>query len=362
MRWFLPGLVNWTLLLLRCFVSVPSSGVQGSLNLGHREGLLVIPGLGRSDRLNTALNSLQLLSHKLVGTNAAWDCMVYVYAPREWKAQPDSIWYQEKKMEDLRSLCQVIENPNKKVTENLHMVQPALIKHTYSYVFVLLDDCELQASLGTTNSSSSKGEFDIDRILAVMETNKLTVASPFVSGANKGGGQQFRNIMQTPAQPNTEGYVSTFLELFAWVMTIPAYEALWHLLYPSINPYGWGYDLWYDNYAKRRVVGHKMGVVSAVRALHRQDLAIANRTDDTSPDTKWKALVFQERHYQTYYGITLHKYRETMDLKNMSWNGAVVDYLLVPSPQVLEERRQGRKGGRRRKQKKLMPSTSMLNE
>ena len=150
MRWFLPGLVNWTLLLLRCFVSVPSSGVQGSLNLGHREGLLVIPGLGRSDRLNTALNSLQLLSHKLVGTNAAWDCMVYVYAPREWKAQPDSIWYQEKKMEDLRSLCQVIENPNKKVTENLHMVQPALIKHTYSYVFVLLDDCELQASLGTT--------------------------------------------------------------------------------------------------------------------------------------------------------------------------------------------------------------------
>ena len=333
---------------------MPSSASQSSV-WGTREGLLVIPGLGRPDRLDTVLSSLKVFSHKLVGADATWDCIVYVYAPREWKVLPDSLWYQKSKLEELQSMCELIENPNKRVTENLYMVQPTLIKHTYHYVFVLLDDCQLQPTEESSQIGGYKaaeGEFDIDRIINVMETNMLTVASPFISGANKGGGQEFRQIMQTPAQPSTEGYVTTFLELFAWVMTMPAYEALWKLLYPSVNPYGWGYDLWYDNYAKRRVDGHKMGVVSGVRALHQQDLGVANRTDDTSPDTKWKALVFQERHYQTYYGITLHKYRETLDLKNMSWNGAVVGYLELPSQQGLEGKRQGKKvGGRQKKQK-----------
>ena len=354
------------LFLLRHSLSVPSFGANGKMETGSREGLLVIPGLGRPDRLDTVLSSLQVFSHKLLGRNATWDCVVYIYTPREWKVLPDSIWYQKKKLEELQSLCDMIENPNKKVTENLHMIQPALIRHSYQYVFVLLDDCQLQPSQESSQidrhrSGSGVGEFDIDRILAVMETNELTVASPFVSGANKGGGQQFRNIMQTPAQSNTEGYVSTFLELFAWIMTMPAYEALWQLLYPSINPYGWGYDLWYDNYAKRRVVGHKMGVVSNVRAFHQQDLAITNRTDDTSPDTKWKALVFQERHYQTYYGVTLHKYRETMDLKNMSWNGAVVGYLQAPNPQILATRRQQGKRGTKRSKKQQKIEAKIVN-
>ena len=298
-----------------------------------REGLLVIPGLGRPDRLDTVLSNLDQFKHKLNGSEPLWECIVYVYAPREWKVLSSSFWYAKGKLEHLQSMCKIIENPNKRVTENLHMVQPALIKHAYQYVFVLLDDCELRGD---------GGYFDIDRILAVMEANELTLASPYVAGANKGGGQQFRNIMQTPAIAGTEGYVSTFVEMFAWVMTIPAYEALWHLLCPSVNPYGWGYDLWYDNYAKRRVIGHKMGIVSGVKAFHQQDLNKANRTDDTNPEIKWKGLVFQERHYQTFYGVTLHKYRETMDLKNTSWNGAVIGYLKVPDPEVLQERRERR--------------------
>ena len=89
-----------------------------------------------------------------------------------------------------------------------------------------------------------------------------------VIGANVGPGQKWRNVMQSEAQANTAGYISVFVEIFAWVVTMPAYEALWQLLNPSINPFGWGYDLWYDNFAKSRVDGHKMGVVSVVKAKH----------------------------------------------------------------------------------------------
>ena len=68
--------------------------------------------------------------------------------------------------------------------------------------------------------------------------------------------------MQTAAVAGTEGYVSSFVEMFAWVLTLPAYTAVWDLLWPHINPYGWGYDFWYDGYAKQRVMDHKMGIAS----------------------------------------------------------------------------------------------------
>jgi hypothetical protein len=73
--------------------------------------------------------------------------------------------------------------------------------------------------------------------------------------------------MQREAQAGTEGYVSTFVEIFAWVLTVPAYEALWQLLHPFTNPYGWGYDFWYDNYAAARVPGHKMGIISTLQVM-----------------------------------------------------------------------------------------------
>ena len=54
------------------------------------------------------------------------------------------------------------------------------------------------------------------------------------------------------------GFISIFVEIFAWVMTIPAYCALHQILKPDINPYGWGYDFWYENYAKKNVIGTEM--------------------------------------------------------------------------------------------------------
>ncbi len=61
--------------------------------------------------------------------------------------------------------------------------------------------------------------FDLSLFLQIMQRNNLTAATPMVVGANKGGGQAFRGIMQRPAMPGTVGYVSVFVELFAWVAT-----------------------------------------------------------------------------------------------------------------------------------------------
>jgi len=139
--------------------------------------------------------------------------------------------------------------------------------------------------------------------------------------------------MQTEAQPGTEGYVSSFVEIFAWVVTANAYRALWQLLYPFVNPYGWGYDFWYDSFAKTRVQGHKMGIISTVKVKHEQDFSLPSngRTDTASVEMKWQAILEQEKHYKAYLDINLKKCRESVDLKNSSWNGAVIGYLQSPS-------------------------------
>jgi hypothetical protein len=203
------------------------------------------------------------------------------------------------------------------------MVQPALIKQ-YPYIFILLDDCKLTGS----------SVFPLDKIIDIMKYNKLTVASPMVVGANRGGGQLFRTIMQREPVPNTLGYTSTFVEIFAWITTYDAYKALWQLLCPHINPFAWGYDFWYDNYAQLRVKGHKMGVISSIKVIHDQnissDYSQSGRTDSTSIEVKWQAVLSQEKYYARNLGIPLRKYRTKLRLFNDSWNGAVTGYILSP--------------------------------
>jgi hypothetical protein len=184
-----------------------------------------------------------------------WDCVIYIYADKR-NEKNLNFWNKKKELDYLRIYCDLKENPGKMVTENLHMVKPDTLKSLYKYLFILLDDCKLipeyierkNTKIKNTEITGNKEKyiFNLDRILRIMVTNKLTVASPMVMGANTGGGQKFRTIMQREPLPNTEGYISNFVEIFAWVVTVPAYTALWDLLYPTINPFGWGYDFWYD--------------------------------------------------------------------------------------------------------------------
>jgi hypothetical protein len=110
-------------------------------------------------------------------------------------------------------------------------------------------------------------------------------------------------------------------------MTYSAYKALWELFYPALNPYAWGYDMWYNGHAKQTVVGHRMGIASSIVVFHDQDMEKGGRTDNTKVSVKWNAVIAQERHYEKYKNFKLSYYRKNLDLANTSWNGAVKGYL-----------------------------------
>jgi hypothetical protein len=137
----------------------------------EKVGLLVIPGLGRIDRLATVLDNVAKLRSRL---QTDWDCVVYVYADRAVELE---FWSQKTSLATLARHCTLVEHPNKRVTENLFLVQPYLLaRSSYRYIFLLLDDCQLEPS-----STDPGDEFDLAGLLRVMDTNSLTLASPRVS-------------------------------------------------------------------------------------------------------------------------------------------------------------------------------------
>ena len=235
---------------------------------------------------------------------------MYVYAPRS-----DLLFWTSAELEYATTLCELVETPGQRFSQNLFMAQPALLTRL-RFVFVLLDDVLLSP------------DFDLRQLLSIMDRNRLSVASPRIIGANQGGGQKFRLIMQAPPRNGSVGYKTSFLEIFACVYTPSAYRALWSLLLPSVNPYGWGYDFWYDGYARRNVMGHAMGIVSVFTASHEQGSSETNvRADSTSMREKWQAALRQEQHFETYLKIPLRKFRLKMRIRGMDWDGAVTGYL-----------------------------------
>jgi len=181
------------------FISASIDNINDHHHLRHNnnnnydKGIIVIPGLGRVDRLTIVVANLKLIysqnemhtTHRLpsstmVGSNSnnsfsnfsrssdtdyQWDCIIYIYASRESNSV---FWNQVNDLQFLYTVCQVVEVPNKRVAENLHMLQPALIRNYYSRVFLLLDDCILTSS------------FNMSRLLLIMSRNQLTVISPAV--------------------------------------------------------------------------------------------------------------------------------------------------------------------------------------
>ena len=215
-----------------------------------------------------------------------WDCVVYVYSPRHVKE-----FWEAPELKTLYELCNVVEVPHQKFTTNLHMVQSVFLVDRYAYVFILLDDVLL------------KPDFNMISFVSIMQKNNLTSASLRIEGPS--GGEWNTNMMGLP-ESGTVGHKTNFVEIFAFVMTIPAYTALWQLLYPSINPYGWGYDLWYDCMAKKGNFNHSMGVISAYTAVHHQGEMQADNTDG---GIKWDAVTKQEKYFAEYCNLNLQECR-----------------------------------------------------
>jgi hypothetical protein len=157
----------------------------------HARGILAIPGLGRADRLATVVHNLLMLQEAtdkssassttrsgIVTQSAAgnssfssslvveWDCVIYIYAPRLDK----HFWSHHSELKFLSKHCELIENANKRVTENIYMLQPALLQASYAFVFLHLDDIKIE----------SQASYQLHRMVELLLCNELTVISPMV--------------------------------------------------------------------------------------------------------------------------------------------------------------------------------------
>lgn len=162
-------------LLISAFIAFCLCSGQSVKSSARLKGLLVVPGLGRADRLETVVHNIKMLKKNNDGVS--WDCVIYIYAGRE----VESFWSQKNSLEYVSSECRLVEVPNQKVTQNLYMVQPALISQYYSNVFILLDDCKIM----------NAKNFNLTHILEIMHANKLTVASPMVRSIAR----SYRNVL-----------------------------------------------------------------------------------------------------------------------------------------------------------------------
>ena len=256
------------------------------MNKNKKKGLLVIPGLGRIDRLKIVLYNIQLMvngnyllrkedsnndynsnisnksnsnnnnnnhNHNDINNNNnnhnhndinnyndknsvqsftdfksvkygnSWDCIIFIYADKK-KSQNDEFWSKKDDLEFLRLYCDIIENPNKMVSENLYDVFPKNLEFSYDFIFILLDDCRLMTENKKSEISVLKDEklnrnemnekfkngydskfnlnkmsnkyfikndikekkyfdsetFNLKKLLHIMNVNNLTVASPMV--------------------------------------------------------------------------------------------------------------------------------------------------------------------------------------
>jgi len=145
------------------FILLINGAILDNIQVGR--GLLVIPGLGSPDRLSTVIHNIQMLKRHFTEPSTM-DCIIYVYAPRNITR----FWSRNTELDELSKYCDLVDNPNGRVTANLYLLQPIFVKY-YSFIFILLDDCKLMGD----------GYFPLDKVLKVMAINQLTVASPRVS-------------------------------------------------------------------------------------------------------------------------------------------------------------------------------------
>ncbi len=130
--------------------------------------LIVVPGLGRSDRLKTVVQNIRILfEDQTDSSRLELNCVIYIYVSRS----DSSFWSNKDEIAYLSKYCELIENINKKVTENIYMIQPVYLRKNFHYVFLLLDDCLIK----------EKTDFQLQGMINLMRCNKLSVLSPLVS-------------------------------------------------------------------------------------------------------------------------------------------------------------------------------------
>ena len=123
-----------------------------------KKGLLIIPGLGRGDRLDIVHCNIKLLvssgillhktkkeeieNNELNGENDLkgnkeyeniWDCLIYIYSkkPNENLIPTHEFWNKTVELTYIENFCEIALNPGKLVSHNLHMVHPETVQTSY---------------------------------------------------------------------------------------------------------------------------------------------------------------------------------------------------------------------------------------
>ena len=163
-------IIAWVALQFCYFLCLPLSFAASKasyLSTGRAgRGLVLIPGLGRVDRLQHVVDNLALLE-SFISEQGGWDCIVYIYAVQHTsEASPSnvdehSVFWAESHSANrdyLYKMCHVVENPGGLVTQNLWLLQPHLLRHVYSHVLVSVYCCLLSFNfyVGPPLVSSSK--------------------------------------------------------------------------------------------------------------------------------------------------------------------------------------------------------------
>jgi hypothetical protein len=332
-----------------CLFSAFANEHAQEIHKRYSRVLLVIPGLGRPDRLSIVAHNLRIILPQQFQTlpgipEFRFDCSIYIYASRErlpfWKDNPEDLKY-------LFEHCKIVELPGSQIASNLFMVQPHLLQGKYDYVFLILDDVKIPTA----------SNFSLPNMIHLMHCNNLHLLSPRVSGkciflfsltlfdvsfffififlsisqvlgATCCGHDimengiprnilpmrccRYRSVMQllpeyyNLSSTTVAGYSSVFVELYAWVMTLQGYSLFWELLSPSLNSHGWGYDWWYYGYAYSRLnQSNFMGVTTDYTVVHLQGF---EQTDKTSEDVKRDGLMKQEVYYFKHLHIPLRRF------------------------------------------------------
>ena len=163
-------------LFISCFSMIVSYDSMKRLQIRHRKQqkvLVVVPGLGRKDRLSTVAHNIKILKLEQQNNTESShsikfqiDCTIYIYTSRENR----EFWAPSRDLEYLFEHCKVIENPGHMITENLFMLQPHFLQSIYDYVFILLDDVKI----------ANPHDFSLPNILQLMQCNNLHIATPMV--------------------------------------------------------------------------------------------------------------------------------------------------------------------------------------
>jgi Protein of unknown function (DUF707) len=190
--------------------------------------LVVVPGLGYSERVETLQKSIAAISKSLEQENYGFDCLVYV-----WNAK-----ILGNATESLKSYCRVRFNQGL-WTHHMAKVPPT----TASHVAILMDDIDATG-------------VDMVDTLGTMEKSGFGAASPVVDDPD---------YPFTRRRANCLSHRTDFVNVFFTVMTTPVWQCWQSNIDIEFNKHGWGLDTTLSDLCNTTI-----GIIDAYEIVHMQ--------------------------------------------------------------------------------------------